>query len=75
VRNGRPKSELALTQIEQDQLLSLARRATTAQRTALRAKIGAGLRAEQRQSNRPPRIARGPGHRRQMARSICHEPS
>lgn len=39
MRNGRPKSELALTQIEQDQLLSLARRATTAQRTALRAKI------------------------------------
>ena len=39
MRNGRPKSELTLTEVEQDQLLSLARRATTAQRTALRAKI------------------------------------
>jgi transposase len=39
LRNGRPKSTLILTDGEQEQLLSLSRRATTAQRTALRARI------------------------------------
>jgi transposase len=39
LRSGRPKSELILTDAERDQLRSLSRRATTAQRTALRARI------------------------------------